>query len=145
MMNRWYYSLLMLGVYVTTFVTWKVAPSRTAFVMVGGLAIGTLLFGMLRAAQAGYFANRVDLLLHGWVIFDLFLETAAFEAFKLVQPFAVMQEFHNNMNFIGCTLTLSVLLGGYRWYALQKSNASEMEILPSSNSIELAEPQQASS
>lgn len=87
------------------------------FVTVGSAAIGFLLYGMLRAHRERYFANRLDLTLHGWVIADLCMETVAFELFRLFQPYAVVEKFHNNTNFYGCTLAFVILLGGYRWFA----------------------------
>ncbi len=121
MFNRWYYSLLMLGIYLVTFAAWKVAPSRIAFLFIGMVAIAALSCGMSRARRNGYFADRLDLVLHAWVIVDLFIETVAFEAFRVLQPFAVMQKFHDNLNFIGCAVALSTLVGGYRWFALRQT------------------------
>ena len=119
MTRKYSYSLWMLATYVTVFLYWKIFPSRAGFVLGGVLAVSFLLCGLVRAVRAKYFANRVDLCLHAYVIVDLCLETASFEAFKAVQPFAVMQLFHNNNNFIGCTLAFTALLGGYRWFALR--------------------------
>ena len=120
MFGRWYFSLMMLIAYVATFAAWKLAPARITFLIVGLAAIVVLLAGMVRAHRAGYFANRLDLILHAWVIVDLALETAAFEAFKMAQPFAVIEKFHDNLNFVGCALIFSALIGGHRWFALRK-------------------------
>lgn len=123
MRRNWSYSLTMLLVYVALFVFWKYFPSRASFVAAGMLAIAVLGIGLVRAYRAAYFVNRVDLCLHAYVIVDLCLETASFEAFRAIQPFAVVRQFHNNNNFIGCTVVLTLLVGGYRWYALRKQNA----------------------
>ena len=123
MWKRWYFSLLMLAVYVTVFVTWKMYATRVSFVVVGSIAIVTLSTALYFAWKASYFATKVDLLLHIYVIGDLCLETVSFELFRLTEPFAVVSEFHNNNNFIGCSLAFTVLLGGYRWFALPKTES----------------------
>ena len=121
MISRWYYSFGMLVSYVTLFAVWKFFPSRLAFVGVGGFAIVALAIGMVRAIRSGYFANRIDLGLHIYVIVDLFLETFAFEVFRIAQPYAVVEQFHNNTNFFGCALAFTILIGGYRWFALSRA------------------------
>jgi hypothetical protein len=55
---------------------------------------------------------------HALVIVDLAIETLAFEAFRLVQPIAAVELFHDNVNFIGCAIVFAALIGGHRWYAL---------------------------
>lgn len=120
--DRWWYSLSMLVTYVSVFVAWKFFPSRFSFVAIGMVAIAYLLYGLLRARAAGYFANRVDLALHCWVIIDLALETSLFEIFRLGWEHAVVREFHANNNFIGCTLAFTFLIGGYRWFATMKQS-----------------------
>lgn len=121
MAARWRYSLWMLITYVCVFVIWKVWPSRIVFLAVGSVAISLLATGLIRARRAGYFANRVDLCLHAYVIIDLILETISFEAFRAFQKSAVVEEFHNNVNFIGCSLAFTVLIGGYHWFATRRT------------------------
>ena len=100
-------------------------PSRIGFLLVGTAAVVFLTWALLRARRANYFANRLDLFLHSYVIADLMLETISFEAFRTFQPFAVMLEFHNNTNFIGCILAFTVLIGGYRWFATQQTQQAD--------------------
>ena len=125
MRSSWSYSLLMLVTYVTLFVYWKFFPSRVGFVLGGCLALGVLVLGYWRAWRRGYFTNRVDACLHAYVILDVCLETASFEAFRWAEPFAVVSKFHDNNNFLGCTLAFTLLLGGYRWFALQTTIPSD--------------------
>lgn len=127
MLKNWYYSLLMWASYVSLFLYWKYFPSRTTFVVAGIIVIAWLAVGLRRAHRAGYFVNRIDLFLHAYVILDLCLETASFEAFRLVQPFAVVGLFHDNNNFIGCTLAFTLLLGGYRWVALRRQKVPVLD------------------
>ena len=132
MKNRWGYSLWMLATYVTVFVGWKYFPSRAAFLGVGGVAVAGLVWGMRSAYRTGYFANRVDLALHVWVIIDLVLETLSFEAFRLYtlafESLSLFDSnvaaFHDNNNFFGCTAAFIALLGGYRWFALRRHTVS---------------------
>lgn len=118
MSERWNYSLSMLVTYISVFVTWKFFPSRLMFLLGGAAAIAFLLVGFRQAWRSGYFVNRVDWAVHAWGIADLCFETAAFEVFRLFHPAAVVEQFHNNTNFIGCTLAFVVLVGGHRWYAM---------------------------
>lgn len=115
----------MLLIYVGVFLSWKLWPSRSAFVLVGTIAVSVLVYGFVRAKLSNYFANRVDLFLHGYVIADLVLETFSFEAFRWFQPFAVVNKFHDNMNFIGCTLAFCALVGGYHWFATKKPQIAD--------------------
>lgn len=128
-MKNWYYSIQMLITYVAVFVWWKFYPSRISFLAVGGIAIATLAIGFWRAYKHGYFTNRVDFCLHAYVIFDLLLETVAFELFRVFGPngaFAVVRQFHDNTNFFGCTAAFVLLLGGYRWYALNSRSTEKV-------------------
>ena len=125
MAANWRYSLWMLITYVTVFAVWKVWPARIAFLLTGAAAISFLTLGMVRARRAGYFANRVDLWLHAYVIIDLLLETVAFEAVRLIQPLAVMEQFHNNTNFIYCSLAFAILIGGYHWFAISRTRPAD--------------------
>lgn len=118
MLVRWRYSLWLLLTYVIVFLLWGYFPSRASFLITGGVAVSFLVAGMLRARRAGYFVNRVDLSIHALVIADLAIETVAFEAFRLAQPNAMVEQFHDNANFIGCAIVFVVLVGGHRWYAL---------------------------
>jgi hypothetical protein len=120
MLNRWSYSLWVLGVYLATFTVWKMAPSRASFLVVGALAVVWLGFQMVRAFRADYFVDRLDVVLHGWVLVDIALESLAFEAFRWLQPFAVLEAFHDNLHFIGCAVVLSLLVGGYRANGLRR-------------------------
>jgi hypothetical protein len=125
MVSRWYYSFGTLISYVALFAAWRFFPSRLAFVGLGGLTIVALVIGMVRAIRSGYFANRIDVGLHIYVIVDLLIETIAFEVFRVAQPYAVVEQFHNNTNFFGCALAFTILIGGYRWFALPKSQITE--------------------
>jgi len=126
MMSRWSYSLFMLAVYLGTFVFWKEWPSRSAFV-VGGLTAAAVLAGaMVWAARRRYFVNRLDQVLHAWVIVDVVLEALAYEGLGAFVNLGTEQQplvlrFHDNNNFLGCAAAFALLIGGYRWWALRKS------------------------
>ena len=124
--DRWHYSLAMLLTYVSVFVLWKAYPSRASFLGIGGLAVFGLMAMGRQMIRSGYFANRVDLTLHGLVVADLIIETTIFEVFRLFQPHAVVSEFHNNMNFIGCTLAFATLIGLHRFVALRRKSSKAL-------------------
>ena len=117
-MAKWSYSIALLISYISLFIFWKYVPSRFAFAAVGVVLVSFLSWGLWRARQTGYFVNRVDICLHAYVVVDLLLESLSFEGLLLFQPYALVDQFHNNNNFVLCTLTLAALVGGYRFYAL---------------------------
>lgn len=119
--TRWNFSLGMLVAYVSLFIVWMLFPSRPLFLLTGLLTAGFLCWGLVRAHRMQYFANLIDLRLHALVIIDIVLETLSFELFRLFEPMAVVESFHRNTNFVGCTLAFTVLLGCYRFYASRKS------------------------
>lgn len=119
MLARWWYSLSLLVAYVGVFLAWRTFPSRGVFLAVGGVVVGLLTVGLVRARRAGYFTGRVDLSLHALVIADLVLETLAFEGLRQFERYASVESFHDNTNFIGCALVFVCLVGGYRWWTLR--------------------------
>ena len=126
-MRKWYYSLMMLVAYVGLFLFWKYSPSRIAFAGVGLTAATLLTVGLVWAKRRAYFVNRVDLFVHGYVIADIVLESLSFEGLRLLEPLAVVNQFHNNNNFIGCTLILTALIGGHRLYALSRASRNSLD------------------
>lgn len=116
----WSYSLQMLVCYVSVFLFWRAFPSRVGFVAAGLLTCGFLIAGMIRAAKRGYFINRVDLSAHALVIIDLVLESFAFEFLSFFQPHTVVEQFHNNTNFFGCSLAFSLIIGIHRGLLLRR-------------------------
>ena len=121
MPQKWRFSLLLLIVYVSLFSVWTIVPSRTVYLAGGGLALVVLVARFVSATREHYFASRADSRLHALVIADVFLETVSFEVFRWFQPQAVAETFHRNMNFVGCTVAFTLLIGGYRYFALRRS------------------------
>jgi len=135
--QRWYFSILQLLVYMGTFLFWKHYPSRLAFVAGGIVSTTVMLLLMLLAARRRYFVNRVDLCLHALVIVDIALEALMYEALRLavamqwvsgdasVSAFdETAAVFHNNHNFYLCALFFAVVIGGHHWFNREK-RASE--------------------
>ncbi len=118
----WSYSLQMLVTYVSVFLFWRAFPSRAGFVVVGIVACCFLVASMVRASIRGYFVNRVDISAHLLVVIDLVLESFAFEFLRLFQPHAVVEQFHNNTNFFGCSLAFSLIIGLHRGIMLYKGS-----------------------
>ncbi len=124
MRQSWNFSIYMLLVYVGLFLLWMLVPSRPMFLIAGSLAIAGLVWGMVRAHRHGYFVNRVDARLHALVIFDLVLETVSFELFRVFQPLAVVESFHQNTNFVGCATAFTLLIGCYRFFTTRSTVAT---------------------
>lgn len=134
--TRWYFSILQLLIYVSTFLYWKHYPSRLAFVL-GGLVSATILsLLMVYAARRNYFVNRVDLCLHALVIVDIVLESLMYEALRFivarqwvtgadsVSAFdATAARFHDNHNFYMCALFFALVIGGHHWFGRRKASA----------------------
>ncbi|MCA9073106.1 MAG: hypothetical protein KDA84_29490, partial [Planctomycetaceae bacterium] len=118
--NRWWFSFLLLGAYLSLFLIWKAFPSREAFLIVGFGMAGLLTVGWVVAAKQRYFVNRTDFVLHGLVILDVVLETVAFELFLQGVVWAkffahtefaagvLEDDFHANNNFYFCGLAFAV-------------------------------------
>lgn len=124
-MKSWSFSVELLLGYLITFQFWRTFADRTAFLVFGILAVIVMVAGMRRAVRRDYFADRSDLVLHGLVIVDVALEGMSYELFHaaslciLCTP-ADASRFHNSYNFCWCAAILSVLVGGYHWWALRR-------------------------
>ncbi len=129
MFRHWYYSLLMLVTYVSVFLFWKQFPSRVGFVLGGAVAVTLLTVSLAGAWRRTYFVNRIDLCLHGYIIADLCIESVLFETLQFFNSAQVTAElvlqFHNNNNYVLCTITLATLVGGYRYYALRRAHLGQ--------------------
>lgn len=128
-MKRWSYSLGMLIAYLGLFLFWQHYPSRLAFVGGGVLTAAVLTYGMIVAARRNYFANRLDLILHAYVIFDILIEGLCFEGLHLMPAVAAESSkfvlaFHSGNNFWGCAAVFTLLIGGYRWIALRRDHST---------------------
>ncbi len=128
-MRFWWFSGALLLGYVLTFQLWLMYPGRTAFLVVGALAVVVMASGMRQAARSGYFANRSDQVLHGLVIVDVALEAVSYEAFHTASMCVLCTPgdancFHSNYNFCWCSAILAVLVGGYHWWALRREATS---------------------
>jgi hypothetical protein len=124
-MRSWSFSLALLVGYLLTFQLWRAVPTRTAFLVVGGVAVVAMAWGLKRAARRHYFANRTDLVLHGLVIADVALESISYEAFNTASMCLLCVAgnpgtFHGSYSFCWCAAVLGGLVGGYHWYALGK-------------------------
>ena len=113
--NRWWYSVVMMAAYVALFAYWKLMPGRVTFVVGALLVACGLGLALLVAVRRGYFAGRLDVLLHALVIADIFLEGFAFEA---VLPFLdaaadapqLAMRYHENNGFLLCSVLFALVL-----------------------------------
>ena len=94
----WSFSLMLGVVYIALFHLWLVVP-RDWIVSSGVVATLALAAGLL--AKRKYFLNRWDLIFHGLVIADIFLE-------------AILIPVHDHYGFYFCATGFAVVVGGYR-------------------------------
>ena len=108
---------------------WKWFPSRVAFVAGGIVSVSLMSLLLIFAARRRYFVNRVDLCLHVLVIVDIGLESLMYEVlrFAVVMRWLPGDEsvgafdetaarFHNNDNFVMCSIFFAVVIGGHHWF-----------------------------
>ncbi len=126
--NRWWYSVVMMAAYVALFVYWKFMPSRATFVVGAVLVACGLGVALAIARRRGYFAGRIDVVLHALVIVDIFLEGVAFE---LVLPFlnagsdapALAARYHDSSGFLLCSLLFALVLFTGHFIGLRRRDA----------------------
>jgi len=97
---RWWYTVVMLAVYLGVFHLWQPFPRGGAALF--GLVVAFALFtGAVEAKRRGYFVNRFDFGFHLVVVVDLVLE-------------ALLVPVHAGHGFYGCAAAFGVVLSGYR-------------------------------
>ncbi|HEY1784977.1 MAG TPA: hypothetical protein VGG30_05480 [Pirellulales bacterium] len=131
MIKSWWFSLVLLLEYLLTFQLWTIYSDRTAFLVIGGLAVIAMVAGMRRAARRGYFVDRSDAVLHGLVILDVVLEAISYELFNVASQCifctaADASSFHGSGNFCWCATIFAVLIGGYHAWALRRARGQSL-------------------
>jgi len=97
---RWWYSIVLLCVYLATFHIWT--PFKHGHAALFGLVVSFGLFvGALVARRRGCFVNDYDFAFHGVVILDLILEGLLVPA-------------REGYGFYGCAAAFAVAISGYR-------------------------------
>lgn len=132
-MRNWTVSAVMIPLYLGAFWIWRAWPSRVSFVVVGLVVAGLMSLAIAWGRRHHYFANRIDLLLHVYVVIDVLLEAFMWEVFFVLcralsfGAFTETEElrravtaFHDNNNFYGCALFFIIVIGGHRWWALRR-------------------------
>lgn len=125
MWHRWWFTVVMMAAYVALFVSWKLVPSRATFVVSAVVMTIGLTAAMIFAFRKGYFASRVDIVLHALVIVDVFLEGIAFEVAALFVPGepnlpSLANRYHNSNSFLMCALLFALLLGVAHYLGLRR-------------------------
>ena len=129
-MKDWIASLLFIPLYMAPFVVWQGFPSRASFLLAAIASASCMIWLIVRARRRGYFANRVDLCLHVYVVLDVLLEGFAFEILLWGDRFGWLTTaetqalrklaltFHDNQHFLGCTAFFVLTIGLNRLWAL---------------------------
>jgi hypothetical protein len=121
----WWFSVLMMVVYVALFLFWKAMPSRVAFVAGGLLVAAGLVAVMVLALRRGYFAGRADVVLHGLIIADIVLESIIFEALlPFIRTGTLVPRFHHDNSFYLCAVTFSLIIAVGHYWGLRRRAAN---------------------
>jgi hypothetical protein len=122
-MKNWSFSLALIPLYLGTFALWQYFPSRWLFL--AGAIVTSILMGLLIAwaARRGYFAGKLDLILHCLVAADILAEGCLYEfsrtAFGAGEERAVLRAVHGNFGYVGCAAGLALVIGLHRAWALR--------------------------
>ncbi len=103
-MKNWYYSIILLITYLSTFHLWMHVNLQT--IKLSGIIIVitlSLLTGWCNSKD--YFTNTFDLFWHSTVIFDIILE-------------AMLIKDHDHYGFYGCATAFALVIGGYHYKKL---------------------------
>ena len=120
--KNWYYSLILLIIYILSFHLWCHFQNRRVFIISGIAIAGFTLALTIFAYRKKYFVNRVDLGCHILVIVDLLLEALLFEIALRIFPISTddIFLFHNNFSFYYCAIAFAIVIGIYRYGSLKK-------------------------
>jgi len=97
---RWWYTVVLLAVYLGTFHIWKPFPHADA-ALLGIIVACALAAGALEARRRGFFVNKYDGFFHGVVILDIVLE-------------GVLVPVHIGNGHLWCALAFAMVISGYR-------------------------------
>src|SRR5262245_23534128 len=123
-MKNWSLSLALIPLYLGTFALWQFFPARWLFLTAG--AVTTLVMALLivRAAKRGYFAGKLDLILHAIVAADVFAEGCLYECCRAVfgagEERGVLRAVHGNFGYVGCAAAFILVIGLHRAWALRR-------------------------
>jgi hypothetical protein len=123
-MKNWSYSLALIPLYLGTFALWQHFPSRWLFVAGGAVTTFAMALLLTRAKRRGYFAGKLDLVLHGIVAADVFAEGCLYEfcraAFGAGEELTVLRAVHGNFGYVACAAAFMLVIGVHRAYALRR-------------------------
>jgi len=111
--KRFGFTILLLVAYTAIFETWTVFSPR--MVILSAVVTSLILTGFFAAAQRRkYFLNRWDVFGHAAIIADIFLE-------------GILIRDHANRSFYLCAIAFAVVVGGFRWWLMGRS---ECQVAP---------------
>jgi hypothetical protein len=122
-MKNWYCSLALVPLYLGTFALWQHFPSRWLFVTGGAVTTLLMVLLIVWSARRGYFAGKLDLILHGIVAADVFAEGCLYEFCRAVfgagEELAVLRAVHGNYGYVACAAAFALVIGLHRVWALR--------------------------
>ena len=108
--NRWWYSGLMLPVYLGIFHAWMLFPDRGIVVFLTLITVALLSVMLNVARQQRYFVGKTDLYAHAMVVLNIFIE-------------GIIVPLHEGYSFYGCALAFVLVIGPYHLYCLRRRDA----------------------
>jgi len=123
-MKDWCFSIVLLPIYLATFLLWQQLPSRACF-LVGGFGSAVVMSaGCMWAVKRHYFVDKADLAFHAFVILDVIIEGSLYEAARLAGYVAadeteLLLTLHNGNNFYGCAIAFMLVIGFHRWRVMR--------------------------
>ena len=105
--KRFWFTILLLGIYVAIFEAWTMLPPRLTLLsaITTSLAMSAV---FVAARRRRYFLNRWDAFGHASIIADIFLE-------------GVFIRDHANRSFYLCAIAFALVVGGFRWWLIARS------------------------
>jgi hypothetical protein len=123
-MKNWSCSLALIPLYLATFALWQHFPSRWLFVSAGAVTALAMALLLARAARRGYFAGKLDLILHAVVAADVFAEGCLYEYCRAVfgagEEQAVLQAVHGDFGYVACAAAFALVIGLHHAFALRR-------------------------
>src|SRR4051812_29580915 len=105
-MKRFWFTILLLAVYVAIFEAWTIISPRLT--ILSAIATSLVMTGLFAVAQRRrYFLNRWDAFGHASIIVDILLE-------------GIFIRDHANRSFYLCAIAFVLVVGGFRWWLMTR-------------------------
>jgi len=117
MLRNWWFSLLLLVVYLGLFHFWHLTGNFALNAAVGLGVVGLMSVVIALAIAQGYFRNPTDAVAHAVVLVDLVLE-------------AMFVYSHEHYGFYLCAIAFALVIGGYRYWVGRQAEQPRRRYAP---------------